>query len=51
MLFDRSDISENELINEVESIKEDLNVFIVENKIDLLNNLNTDSYKDNINQF
>ena len=27
-----------------------INIFIVENKIDLLNNLNTDSYKDNINQ-
>ena len=50
-LFDRSDISENELINEVESYKrDDLNIFIVENKIDLLNNLNTDSYKDNLNQ-
>lgn len=50
-LFDRSDISEHELINEVESYKrDDLNIFIVENKIDLLNNLKTDSYKDNINQ-
>jgi len=50
-LFDRSDISENELINEVESYKrDDLNIFIVENKIDLLNNLNTDNYKDNLNQ-
>ncbi len=50
-LFDRSDISENELINEVESFKrDDLNIFIVENKIDLLNNLNTDSYKDNLKQ-
>jgi tRNA modification GTPase len=50
-LFDRSDISENELINEVERYKrDDLNIFIVENKIDLLNNLNTDSYKDNINK-
>ena len=50
-LFDRSDISENELINEVESYKrDDLNIFIVENKIDLLNNLITDSYKNNINQ-
>ena len=50
-LFDRSDISENELINEVESYKrDDLNIFIVENKIDLLNNLNTDSYKDNLNR-
>lgn len=50
-LFDRSDISEHELINEVESYKrDDLNIFIVENKIDLLNNLKTDSYKDNVNQ-
>ena len=50
-LFDRSDISENELINEVESYeRDDLNIFIVENKIDLLNNLKTDSYKGNINQ-
>ena len=50
-LFDRSDISENELINEVESYeRDDLDIFIVENKIDLLNNLKTDSYKDNINQ-
>ena len=50
-LFDRSDISENELINEVESYeRDDLNIFIVENKIDLLNNLKTDSYKDNINK-
>ena len=50
-LFDRSDMIENELINEVESYKrEDLNIFIVENKIDLLNNLNTDTYKDNINE-
>lgn len=50
-LFDRSDIRENELINEVESYeRDDLNIFIVENKIDLLNNLKTDSYKDNINK-
>ena len=50
-LFDRSDISEHELINEVESYKrDDLNIFIVENKIDLLNNLKTDSYIDKINQ-
>ena len=50
-LFDRSDISENELINEVESYKrDDLNIFIVENKIDLLNNLKTDVYKDKLNQ-
>ena len=50
-LFDRSEMNENELINEVENYKrDDLNVFIVENKIDLLNNLNTDTYKDNINE-
>ena len=50
-LFDRSDISENELINEVETYKrDDLNIFIVENKIDLLNDLKTDIYKNNINK-
>ena len=50
-MFDRSDISENELINEVESYKrDDLNIFIVENKIDLLNDLNTNTYNDNLNQ-
>ena len=48
-LFDRSDITENELIKEVKSyLREDLQVYLVENKIDLLNNSNTDSYKDNI---
>ena len=48
-LFDRSDITENELIKEVKSyLREDLQVYLVENKIDLLNNSNTDTYKDNI---
>ena len=48
-LFDRSDITENELIKEVKSyLREDLQVYLVENKIDLLNNSNTDIYKDNI---
>ena len=48
-LFDRSDITENELIKEVKSyLREDLQVYLVENKIDLLNNSNTDSYKENI---
>ena len=48
-LFDRSDIAENELIKEVKSyLREDLQVYLVENKIDLLNNSNTDTYKDNI---
>ena len=48
-LFDRSDITENELIKEVKSyLREDLQVYLVENKIDLLNNYNTDTYKDNI---
>ena len=49
-LFDRSDTSENELINEVEIYRrDDLNIYLVENKIDLLSNLNTDTYKNNIN--
>jgi tRNA modification GTPase len=48
-LFDRSDITENELLKEVKSyLREDLQVYLVENKIDLLNNSNTDTYKDNI---
>jgi tRNA modification GTPase len=48
-LFDRSDITENELIKEVKSyLREDLQVYLVENKIDLLNNSNTDTYKENI---
>ena len=29
-------------------MREDLQVYLVENKIDLLNNLNTDTYKENI---
>jgi translation elongation factor EF-4 len=29
-------------------LREDLQVYLVENKIDLLNNSNTDTYKDNI---
>ena len=48
-LFDRSDITENELIKEIKSyLRDDLQVYLVENKIDLLNNSNTDTYKDNI---
>ena len=48
-LFDRSDITENELIKEVKLyLREDLQVYLVENKIDLLNNSNTDTYKDKI---
>ena len=48
-LFDRSDITENELIKEVKSyLREDLQVYLVENKIDLLNNSNIDTYKENI---
>ena len=48
-LFDRSDITENELVKEVKSyLREDLQVYLVENKIDLLNNSNTDTYKDKI---
>ena len=48
-LFDRSDITENELIKEVKSYeRDDLQIYLVENKIDLLKYLNTDSYKKNI---
>ena len=48
-LFDRSDITENELINEVKSyLRDDLQVYLVENKIDLLKISNTDTYKENI---
>ena len=48
-LFDRSDITENELIKEVKSyLREDLQVYLVENKIDLLKISNTDTYKENI---
>ena len=48
-LFDRSDITEKELIIEVRSyLREDLQVYLVENKIDLLNISNTDIYKENI---
>ena len=48
-LFDRSDITENELIKEVKLyLREDLQIYLVENKIDLLNDFDTDTYKDNI---
>ena len=48
-LFDRSDITEKDLIIEVKSyLREDLQVYLVENKIDLLSYLNTDTYKENI---
>jgi tRNA modification GTPase len=48
-LFDRSDITEKELIKEVKSYeRDDLQVYLVENKIDLLKDSNTDSYKENI---
>ncbi len=48
-LFDRSDIKEKDLIKEVKSYKRDnLQIYLVENKIDLLNTLKTDSYKENL---
>ena len=48
-LFDRSDIIEKELIKEVKSYeRDDLQIYLVENKIDLLKSSNTDSYKENI---
>ena len=48
-LFDRSDITENELIKEVKSYeRDDLQIYLIENKIDLLKDYNTNSYKENI---
>ena len=48
-LFDRSDIKEKDLIKEIKSYKRDnLQIYLVENKIDLLNTLKTDSYKENL---
>ena len=48
-LFDRSDITEKELIKEVKSYeRDDLQIYLVENKIDLLKYSDTDSYKENI---
>ena len=50
-LFDRSDITEKELIKEVKSYeRNDLHIYLVENKIDLLKTSNSDIYKENINQ-
>ena len=48
-LFDRSDITEKELIKEVKSYeRDDLQIYLVENKIDLLKDYNTNIYKENI---
>ena len=48
-LFDRSDITEKELIKEVKSYeRDDLQIYLVENKIDVLKYYDTDSYKENI---
>ena len=48
-LFDRSDITEKELIKEVKSYeRDDLQIYLVENKIDVLKYSYTDSYKENI---
>ena len=48
-LFDRSDITEKELIKEVKSYeRDDLQIYLVENKIDVLKYSDTDSYKENI---
>ena len=48
-LFDRLDITEKEIIKEIKSYeRDDLQIYLVENKIDLLKESNTDSYKENI---
>ena len=48
-LFDRLDITEKEIIKEIKSYeRDDLQIYLVENKIDLLKYSNTDSYKENI---
>ncbi len=48
-LFDRLDITEKEIIKEIKSYeRDDLQIYLVENKIDLLKDSNTDSYKENI---
>ena len=51
-LYDRSDISFEELKNEINSFKrDDLQIYLVENKIDLLTNSNTDTLEDKLNDY
>ena len=51
-LYDRSDISFEELKNEINSFKrDDLQIYLVENKIDLVNNSNTDSLEVKLNDY
>ncbi len=51
-LYDRSDISFEELKNEINSFKrDDLQIYLVENKIDLLTNSNTDTLEKKLNDY
>jgi len=51
-LYDRSDISFEELKNEINSFKrDDLQIYLVENKIDLLTNSNTGTLKKKLNDY
>ena len=51
-LYDRSDTSFEELKNEINSFKrDDLQIYLVENKIDLLTNSNTDTLKKKLNDY
>ncbi len=49
-LYDRADITFEELKSEIKTFKrDDLQIYLVENKIDLLTNLTTDVLKDKLN--
>ena len=49
-LYDRADITFEELKSEIKTFKrDDLQIYLVENKIDLLTNLKTDDLKDKLN--
>ena len=51
-LYDRSDISFEELKNEINTFqRDDLQIYLVENKIDLLTNYNTDTLEDRLNDY
>ena len=51
-LYDRSDISFEELKNEINNFqRDDLQIYLVENKIDLLTNSNTNTLEDNLNDY
>ena len=51
-LYDRSDISFEELKNEINTFqRDDLQIYLVENKIDLLTDSNTDTLEDKLNDY